>query len=511
VDVRDRFISFVKALPVAHRVGIATALVALAMLGTLFVRWVTTPTYTVLYTGLDDQAVSTVIDELETNGVPYTLESGGSTVMVPQDRLYETRASLASAGVSGKTTPPGWELLDDQGLSVSDFRQRVDYQRALEGELSKTLMAMNGIDSATVHVVLPEEELFAERQEPATASVLLGTTRQLTESEVEAVTFLVSSSVEQLAPGQITVADAEGNVLHAPGDVGGSSVATNRNMRQTHEFEQQLAGDISRLLEQAAGGTPASVVVRATLNYDESERREERYNGDSQVALKEQTAEERFEGAGVAPGGAVGIDGGPLQVDGQESNYERDEALREFGVDKTTVRTVAAPGTVERLSVAIVMDDGSLTGAQVPPDAEIEQLVSAALGMSEERGDDIAVYTIPFPAVAEDEPEPEPGNRIVDLLPQILGALVLLIVAVGLFLMTRRRAVVEEAEPDWEPEPEDLPVVEAPSIEQRPRPEPVEAETAALQSDVTELIERQPEEIATLLRSWLADRRAEPR
>lgn len=504
MDIRDRITGFVRELPVAHRVAIGAALAALVMLGVLFVRWITTPSYTVLYSGLDDAAVAAVIDGLETQGVPYRLEAGGSRVLIPREQLYTTRALLAADGVAGPTRVPGYELLDDQGLSVSDFRQRVDYQRALEGELSRTLTAMDGIASATVHLVLPEEELFAERQQPVTASVLLGTARTLTETEVEAVTFLVASSVEGLEVGDITVADASGTVLHAPGDAGGSSVATNRNLRQTREFEQALAADIGALLERVTGGIPASVVVRSALDFDELATETESYDGDNQVTLKEQSSTERFEGSGAVPGGAVGIDGGPLPADVDESVYERDEALREFGVNRVTTRTVSAPGRVERLSVAIVMDDGSLTGAQIPADAEIETLVAAAVGLDAERGDVIAVSTLPFPA-PEEEPEPEQPNALTEMIPQLVGILVLLLVSIALFLMTRRRGVIVE-EIDRR-RTHALPAREDTRIVDAPEPEPAEEAASSLQADVAELVQRQPEEIATLLRGWLADRR----
>jgi flagellar M-ring protein FliF len=413
VDVRDRLSGFVQTLPLAHKVGIVSALAVLAMASVLFIQWITTPAYTVLYAGMDDSAVAGVISELDALGVPYQLEGGGSRIMVPRDRLYTTRASLASAGVGGATTPAGYELLDNQGLSISDFRQRVDYQRALEGELARTLMAMDGIDRASVHLALPEEELFSERQQPATASVLVATGRTLSEPEIEAITFLVSSSVEGLSATNITVADARGTVLHAPGDGAGSTAVTSRHMRQTREFEEALSTDLSRMLATVTNGTPASVIVRATLNFDEAETQTETYNPASQVALREQLSTEQFDGTGAAPGGIVGVDGGPVGDigTGGESTYAKDEQLREFGVDRTTARTITAPGSVERLSVAIVMDDGTETGAIVPDIGAVEQLVGAALQLDPARGDAIAVSQLPLPAPAELEvlPEAEPG------------------------------------------------------------------------------------------------------
>ena len=506
-DVKQRITDFVRHLPAAHRVVIVAAVAAVAMLGVFFLRWVTTPSYTVLYSGLDDKTLASTIDGLEAAGVPYELEGGGSRILVPRDELYETRAALAAEGIAGAASPPGYELLDEQGLSVSDFRQRVDYQRALEGELSKTLLAMDGVRGATVRLVLPEEELFTERQEPVTASVLLDTARELEQTDVEAVQFLVSSSVEGLAVDQITIADAGGTVLAAPGDGAGGSAGGvgNRQMRQTREFEQALAADVQKLLE-GTGGAPASVVVRAALNYDETQTETERFGPDAGVVLKEQTSGEDFQGTGANPGGAVGVDGGPVtDTAGQESTYTKDDVLREYGVDRVTSTTTAAPGRVEKLSVAIVVDDGSLTGAAVPTNAQITELVTAALGLDEARGDAVAVQAVPYPAPEEAE-EPATGG-VVSLLPQIVAAIVLLLVAIALFLMTRRRnkAGRRKAEPvieelDYEDE--------VPDLEELPEREPLpELGPDPLQSDVTELVERQPEEIATLLRSWLADRR----
>jgi flagellar M-ring protein FliF len=502
LDVRDRFAAFVRTLPVAHRVGIVAALVVLAMASVVFGRWITTPTYTVLYSGLDDAAVAGVVQELDGLGVPYRLE--GSRVLIPKDRLYGTRANLASAGVGGATAPPGYELLDNQGLSISDFRQKVDYQRAVEGELAKTLMAMEGINQATVHLAIPEDELFTERQKPATASVLVGTTRPLSPNEVEAVTFLVSSSVEGLEASNITVADAKGSVLHAPGDGVGSSSVTNRNLRQTREFEEALAADLSGLLTRVTDGVAASVVVRATMNYDEFESQTESFAPETQVTLREQTSEEDYTGTGPVPGGMVGVDGGPIvEGEGAESAYTRNEVLREYGVDKVVDRTVAAPGRVEQLSVAIVMDDGTQTGLVLPGVGEIEALATAALGLDAGRGDAIAVTMLPLPAPELPAVPEEAEPTLADRAPEAVAVAVLLLVSIALFLMSRRR------KPSAYPVSVE-PAVASPAQLIDPTEQlPAEDETVkALQRDVADLVERQPEEIATLLRGWLADRRS---
>lgn len=505
-ELGERFTGFVRALPVAHRVGIVAALGVLLVAGLAFVRWVTTPSFTVLYAGLEQGEVADVIDRLETSGVPYELQAGGTTVLVPREHLYQTRATLAGEGVAGRTAPEGYEILEQQGLSVSEFRQRVDYRRALEGELSRTLQAMTGITSANVHLVIPEESLLAQQRRPVTASVVLQTSRQLGPDEVDAVTFVTASAVEGLEVDQITVADASGSVLHASGEMGGSAVTTNRNLRQTQEYERALAAEVAALLEVATGGSPASVVVRASMNYDEEETERETFDPDTQVTLREQTSVETYEGTGMLPGGPVGVDGGPLP-EAEESAYDRDDQLREFGVNRTLSRVVAAPGRVEGLSVAIVMDDGSLTGVAVPPVEEVRNLVNAALGLDEARGDEVAVSTVAMPAI-EDVAVEGGGLDVMGLVPQIVAGVVLLLVAVGLFLMTRRRQVVVE---DVERQPAiDLRPASLPSEESAPPPAPVDP-NEQLRREVTALVEHQPEEIATLLRGWLADRRSSPR
>ena len=153
-----------RSLPPAQRVGIVVAVVVLVMAAVPFMQWVMTPSYALLFAGLEDKHLSEVVNELETRGVPYQLD--GSRVLVPQQQLHRVRADLAAAGVSGTPTVPGYELLDNQALGVSDFRQRVDLQRAVEGELTRTLTAMDGIESATVRLVIPEESLFTEQRKP---------------------------------------------------------------------------------------------------------------------------------------------------------------------------------------------------------------------------------------------------------------------------------------------------------------------------------------------------------
>ncbi|MFA9430933.1 flagellar basal-body MS-ring/collar protein FliF [Egicoccus sp. AB-alg2] len=495
MELKDRLTGLVRSLPPAQRVGIVVAVVVLVMAAIPFMRWVTTPSYALLYAGLEDKELSEVVGELESRGIAYQLD--GSRILVPQQQLYRVRADLASAGVSGTPSVPGYELLDNQALGVSDFRQRVDLQRAVEGELSRTLGAMDGIDNATVRLVLPEESLFTEQREPASASVLLRSARPLDSNQVEAITLLVSSAVEGLSPDKVTVADTAGNVLHAPGDgvVGGVS---DRQQRLTREYESAMNADLQALVQRATG-FPASVSVRASLNFDESEIQTETFDAEG-TPLRESTSAEQFEGEGAPAGGVTGVDGGPLPTGNGPSNYTRDENSTEYGVGRTTTRTVQAPGTVERLSVALVVEDGSAV-----TDAQLRELVGAAAGVDVDlREEAIAITRVTSPADATAPPEEAEAGGFAQLESYLAMGLIVLI-AVMLFLMTRRKkdrtaAVAEKVVPAQvraAPVPID-PVDETEQLPVGPN----------IQDEVAAMVERQPEEIAALLRGWLADRRA---
>jgi flagellar M-ring protein FliF len=496
-------------LNMSQRVTMTSALVVVLLAGAVFVRWASAPTYTVLYSDVDASQLSEVIDSLEAQGVDYRLEGGGSRILVPQSAVYKLRADLASEGIQGSVVPQGYELLDNQGLSVSDFRQKVDYQRALEGELARTLSAMRSIDAATVHLVLPEESLFAENQQPVTASVLIDPNGSIGDSDVEAITFMVSSSVEGLEPGQVTIASTDGTVFHAAGEDTGVGMG-NAQLRMTKEFEASLAGDITAMLTSVMGPNRASVVVRAELDFDERSTESELYDPESQIAVREQTIDETYNGAGDSPVGSVGIDGEALEVteDGAYE-YARNEATTEFGVDRVVTRTMEAPGAIDRLSVAVVVDDGQLTGAAAPDLTTIDSLVTAAAGISAERGDTVEVSTAAFPAIASaadvaEEPAAAGGGGIMDLIPTIAGALALVVVAVALVLMSRggkkSGSISASGAIEALPAGRGNALVGTSSAADA-------IEMSGMASDVMQLVERQPEEIATLLRSWLADQR----
>src|SRR4051794_39698273 len=200
------------------------AILALAIGGYFFATWAAKPTYSALFSNLSSKDASAIVESLQESGTPYELANNGTTIMVPQDQVYDLRLQLSGEGLPGESDT-GYALLDQQGITTSDFMQQVNYQRALEGELASTIKSIDGVEAATVHLVVPQKDVFSDDQDKTTASVLVQSSpnKPLSSQQVQAIVHLVASSVEGLDPEQVTVAGADGKILSAGG---GAAVAT---------------------------------------------------------------------------------------------------------------------------------------------------------------------------------------------------------------------------------------------------------------------------------------------
>lgn len=521
VSSRDRLQGAFQGLPIAHKVAIGASLAVVGLAGFLFFNWISSPSYSVLAADISDSELSDITLELDTRGIPYQVEAAGDRVMVPRGQLSAAKAGLAAAGIDVSADGggrQGFELLDDQGLAISTNLERINFQRALEGELARTLRAMDRVEEATVHLVLPDDSLFGDPGN-AEASVILDVPADFTLAETDAVSNLVAGAVENLASADVTIVDLQGRTLQAPAGAQDASGIGGRNVLRTLEFEQRLEGDITRLLLSAGAGDRASVMVRAELSYDEVAERTETFTQDTQIPIREQVVTETFTGPGsAAPGGVAGVDGDAgVDADGTEGaiDYAKQENTTEYGVDSIVTNVVRAPGEIESLHVGVVVDDGSLTGATVADATTLSELISASVGLQPERGDTLVVTPVPFQPVEALEPGETPSlltsdapasSSPLDLVPQAVGAVVLLAVVASLVLMARKSSEGDEAPTAA------LPAGTAPGPDggggaqgqgaSTESGDPLEIE-GPVRSDVLELVQRQPEDIATLLRGWL--------
>ena len=524
VSSRGRLQDAVKDLPIAHKATIGASVAVVVLAGVLFFSWISTPSFSVLAAGISDEELSEITTELDSLGITYEIEAAGARVMVPRADLNTAKAGLAAAGVntSADGGRGGFEILDNQGLAISTSLERINYQRALEGELARTLRAMDRVNNATVHLVLPDNTLFGDPGD-AEASVVIDVASDFTLGETDAVSNLVAGAVENLRTENVTIVDIQGRTLQAPASATEGGALGGRSVLRTLEFEQRLEADVSRLLFSAGAGDRASVMVRADLSYDEVAERTETFTQDTSIPIREQVSNETFTGPGsAAPGGVAGVDGeGGADEEGSNPiDYNKQENTTEYGVNSVVTNVVRAPGKIESLHVGVVVDDGSLTGATVPDAETLSELITASIGLSVDRGDSLVVTAVPFEPVAELEAgeapallaaDDEPASNPLDLVPQAIGGVVLLAVAVMLIMMARKSAAPPEraqaaALPAGSPSggTGGGAIGDGNSVGQSSGAdgEALELESP-VRADVLDLVQRQPEDIATLLRGWL--------
>lgn len=385
----------------ANRRFLAVTLVIALIIGTVAVGWwVRHVTYGVLYTRLPAEEAGEVIDQLDQMKVSYRISDGGSSILVPSHQVHDLRLRLAASGLP-RGGSVGFEIFDKTNLGVTDFLQKVNYRRALEGELAKSIGTLKEVSAARVHIVIPENRLFAKDQKPTTASVILkvNPVGTLDRSKVAGITHLVASAVEGLDPGHVTIIDQNGNLLSAgqnDGTVLGA--ASNRQLELQQNVEAHLQNKAQSLLDGVLGRGKSIVRVNATLNFEQVERTSEQYDPDNLAVVSQQQTTEKTSDQSDNPEG--GKAGGQSSVESAVTNYE---------VSKKVERVISAVGTINYLTVSVLLDgivdptapageDG--TPVIIPRSQEdldrIGALVRAAVGLQSGRGDVIEVVSVPF-------------------------------------------------------------------------------------------------------------------
>ncbi|HET6529346.1 MAG TPA: flagellar basal-body MS-ring/collar protein FliF [Actinoplanes sp.] len=511
-----------KSFTAGQKAVTIVAILALLIGGYYFARWAATPAYSPLFSNLSSKDASAIVESLQESGTPYELANNGTTVMVPQDQVYDLRLQLSGEGLPGESDT-GYALLDQQGITTSDFMQQVNYQRALEGELASTIKSIDGVEAATVHLVVPQKDVFSDDQDKTTASVLVqsAANQPLSNQQVQAIVHLVASSVEGLDPTQVTVAGADGKILSTGG---GAAVATGGDSgadSETVAFQNRLNVSLQNMLDSVVGPGHAVVTTTAELDFDQTETTTKSYSSDPAVAaLSESISREAYNGNGPGNGGVLGPDN--IQVPNGTTDgtgqYENSSSVRNNAVNEINETRRSAPGAVKKLNVAVLLD---ATTAGTVDSAQVQQLVSVAAGVDPTRGDSVAVAAMPFDTSAAENAqkalaESAAAEATAKQQSLIKTAGLALVVLILLFLAWRagRRAKKRKAL-----SPAELAHLEAmqAALEQQRLAElnaaiPTPAIAAAIEDDsreerqreIEQMVEDQPEEMAALLRGWLA-------
>ncbi|MCW2856959.1 MAG: fliF [Marmoricola sp.] len=496
---------------------------ALVLAGYLVFHWASTPSYAPLYSNLSSSDASAVIDKLNAAGTPYQITNGGATVMVPQDKVYTSRIALAGAGLPS-SSDSGYSILDKQSLSTSDFQEQTNFKRAMESELSKTIEALNGIQTAIVHLAIPPKQVFADTQQPATASVLIQTNPGTTigPEQVQAITNLVASSIDGLDPSKVTVADSAGHVLSSTDGSGG---AAGTQDQQVTDYQNQLNSRIQTMLDRVVGAGNSTVAVTANLDFDKTTTQTKTYSYDPRnPPLSVSKTAEKYSGAAagsaitgvVGPNGQMGSTG--TTGSGPNSSYGKSSETSDNAVNTTIEQRDNAPGSVRNLHVGVVLD--AATARRINPSV-IQSLIASAVGIDPTRGDTVQVDALPFDRTAEKAAKAElaaansassSAKRMTLIRNSGLIVLIGLIVLLAWFKgrkRARERAeatsyVVEQLRAEQLERAAVQPLEPSPAVLALERSE--HSETEEMLDELAALVERQPEDVAALLRGWLVER-----
>ncbi|MDO3697170.1 flagellar basal-body MS-ring/collar protein FliF [Curtobacterium flaccumfaciens] len=407
-NVFARLSAYVKGFSAAQRTIAILAIAALVLGGIALASWLGKASYAPLFTGLAAADASSITDQLQTDGVPFQLTDGGATILVPQAQVYSERLKAASNGLPS-SNEGGYSLLDKMGVTSSEFQQDVTYKRAMEGELAKTIGAMDGVQTATVQLAIPEKSVFVSEEKDPTASVFIATDNgtQLSTDQVQAIVHLTSASVEGMQPTDVSVVDAKGQTLSAVG-----TGATGSGADQAADYDAATSKKIQDLLDTTLGVGNATVVVSGTMNQESGTRTSERYTSPTSgpVALNESSTTEEYgagSGAGTGATGVLGPDNiavpnGTATSGTGDDGYKNESATKNNAVDHTTETTQIPSGGLDRQTISVALNSKA-DAVQNANLQSINDLVSAAAGVDQDRGDQVKVAMMDFDTSASDQ------------------------------------------------------------------------------------------------------------
>jgi len=485
---------------------IMAVLITLGMVVSLFllIRLAVQPKYANLFTGLEPKDAGIIVEKLKSMNVPYRLTDEGKTVQVPESQVYEIRNELASSGVLAGGGI-GFELFDESKFGQTDFEQQVGYQRALQEELRRTLVQLEGVEQARVHLVLPQKSVFVNSdQGTASASVALKLKpgAMLKPEQVQGICDLLVGSVEGLKPENVHIIDTAGNVLSdnlklSDPNVAASKVALEQYNAQ-REYEKELEKRIRQMLFQIIGENQAVVMVTADLDFSQRETTSNTYSNPDNLRISEHTIRESGTGSGY--GGIAGTGSNVTTMPTAEmgtSSYQSEESTINYQVNSQQQTVVEAPGRIRRLSASVVIND-----AGMPVDTqEIRNIVAAAIGYDMERGDQINVTNMAFDNSYQQKIEEEMARldemakakerALIYGLAALAGVLFILLLV---FLVRRRRSRMEEEEVLVD---EFVPIK---AMELEPTPEQIEEDK---KKKLRELAKENIDEIAEIIKTWI--------
>jgi flagellar M-ring protein FliF len=449
----------------AARIG-AMAGVAAALTGFFLYVFglIAEPPKAILYSGLEPREAGAVIAKLDALNVPYEQHGDGGTILISADQVSKIRMQLAAEGLPSAGV--GYEIFDKtDNFGTTAFVQNVNRLRALEGELARTIGSLDSIESARVHLVIPDRQVFARDKQPPSASIVVKARARLSRGQVSAIQHLVAAAVQGLTPNGVAIVDDKGELLAGGEGEGDTAIAASQEER-TSSFEDRLRQRVEGIVASIVGPGHSRVQVAAEMDFNRTTQTSETFDPDSRVVRSSQTVQQDSSEMGKTAGGAVSVStalpGQPPPAttgDSTSSANSRTEETVNYEISKTTKTQVQDAGTVKKLSVAVVVDgtytpaaDGSRSYAPRNPDdmTNITALVRSAIGYNEQRGDQLQVTNMRFADIdtGPNEPAPQPLLGIDSQIWFKLGEILILsVTALLVFLLVVRPMIARLTAP----------------------------------------------------------------
>ncbi|MBU3575944.1 flagellar M-ring protein FliF [Polynucleobacter sp. UK-Mo-2m-Kol15] len=412
---------------------LALGIAAIVAVICVVLMWSMGGKYKVLFSNFNDKDGGAIVAALEQMNVPYKLADGGASILVPEDQVYQARLRLASMGLP-RAGNVGFELLENQKFGVSQFVEQVNYQRALEGELERSIQAISGVDNARVHLAIPKSTVFIREDQKPTASVLvkLAPGRSLEQRQVSAIVHLVSSSVPNLSTSGVDIVDSGGNLLSDQGKKGEKTLDASQ-MKYVDEIQRNVAKRVQSIITPIVGAKNVKAEANAEIDFSTIEEANEIFKPNQDVktaairSMQTYEANQPVNGANSGGGTAGGVPGAASNQPAANANAPIANAragagpagdtpappvmgsdkktLTNYEINKTVTYEQKSMGGIKRLSVAVVVNnkqevdkDGNITSRPLNDDekAQISELAKKAMGFNEERGDSLSVVNTPF-------------------------------------------------------------------------------------------------------------------
>ncbi len=401
--LQQQFLSFWKNLSLGRQITIGALVLSALILTPVLVSWANTPSYVVAYTGLSEADAAQIVQRMDENNIPYQLKDSG-TIMVPSEQVYTTRLLMAREGLPQDSTV-GYELFSGSAmLGMTEFSQKVNYQRAIEGELQRTIGSLEAVKAVRVHLVTPEKTLLSSDQAMSTASVTIQVNpgKSLDPAQVRAITHLVASSVEGLKPENVVVVDSDGNMLaDGTGDASEMGMSQKDDQRAAEiAYSDEVEQRVQAILDKILGPNRAIVQAVVEMDWTQREVTSNMYEP-TQVAIRSSQVINETSSSGGTTGGVPGaVSNLPTPVatttGSGASAYQRSEETLNYEISQIQSHEIAAPGKVTRLSVSVMVDSVTDT-AQMEI---IKSAVQVAAGIDTTRGDQIVVESFAFDRTA---------------------------------------------------------------------------------------------------------------